>query len=1056
MSQSKLGLGLKSGNGPAEIMGISRAGKAVEIQKGAGCWMGLLPIGKLLRLLCAIAWLTTCGLADAAEHHGQVNFNGFPVPGAAVTATLGDQKFVAITDQQGFYSFPDLTPGTWSIEVEMLGFSTLKGQVLIGPGLPAAPPWELKMLPLDEIRAEVKTLVPAPTATVPPASSAPTKPQEQNGQARPPEAKPPETKPPDTAPQVEETDQRAADGFLINGSTNNGAASPFAQLAAFGNSRVGKRGLYNGGIGMILGNSALDASPYSLSGLLSPKPVYNRVTGLVNFGGPLKIPHILKNGPNFFVGYQWTRDSNNTAVPALVPTLLERNGDFSQSVNALGQPLQIINPATGLPFPGNLVPVSPQAQALLNLYPLPNITGNSRYNFQVPIISNAHIDALQSRLTKTFNRKDTVSGGFAFQRIRVSSPNLFGFVDRTSSLGLNTNVNWSHRYNAHFLQNIGYTFSRYATRTTPNFQNLVNISGDAGITGNNQEPVNWGPPALNFFASGIAGLSDAQSAHNRNQTSSLAYSMVWSHRNHSVTFGGDFRRQEFNYLSQQDARGTFTFTGAATGSDLADFILGVPDTSSIAFGNADKYFRQSVYDAYISDDWRVNPKLTVKVGVRWEYSAPITELFGRLVNLDIAPGFAAVAPVIGNNPNGSLTGRTYPTSLVQPDKNGFAPRVGIAWRPITGSSIVIRAGYGITYDTSVYQNIALLMSQQAPLSTSLRVQNSATCPLTLANAFTTCPTVTPTSFAIDPNFRIGYVQTWQLSVQRDLPWSLQLYVQYLGIKGTRGVQEFLPNTYPSGAANPCPSCPAGFAFLTSNGNSTREAGQVQLRRRLHNGLTATLQYTFSKSIDDDSSFGSQSLLSPRLAQNWLDLRAERGLSSFDQRHLLNVQLQYTTSMGIGGKTLMSGWRAKLYKEWTVLNTIVFGSGLPQTPIFPGAVVGTGFSASLRPNLTGAPLYAAPPGLNLNPAAYAAPASGQWGNAGRNSITGPSQFTFNTSLSRTFRLSDRFNLDLRFDAANILNHVTFAGWVTTVNSSLFGLPATANPMRSIKTTLRLRF
>ena len=160
--------------------------------------------------------------------------------------------------------------------------------------------------------------------------------------------------------------------------------------------------------------------------------------------------------------------------------------------------------------------------------------------------------------------------------------------------------------------------------------------------------------------------------------------------------------------------------------------------------------------------------------MRWEYGAPITELYGRLVNLDITPGFAAVAPVVANDPVGPLTGERYPDSLVRPDKRGFEPRVGIAWRPISGSSVVVRAGYGIYYDTSVYQTIAIQMAQQAPLSKSLSVQNSAACPLTLANGFNACPSITPNTFAVDPNFRVGYAQNWQLAVQRDLPGSLQL------------------------------------------------------------------------------------------------------------------------------------------------------------------------------------------------------------------------------------------------------------------------------------------
>ena len=243
-------------------------------------------------------------------------------------------------------------------------------------------------------------------------------------------------------------------------------------------------------------------------------------------------------------------------------------------------------------------------------------------------------------------------------------------------------------------------------------------------------------------------------------------------------------------------------------------------------------------------------------GVRWEYGAPITELYGRLVNLDIAPGFRAVAPVVASNPVGPLTGQHYPDSLVRPDSAAFEPRIGIAWRRFAGSSLVVRAGYGIYYDTSVYQTIATQMAQQAPLSKSLSVQNSEAIPLTLANGFNAAPSITPEHVCDRSEFP-GWVRAELAGVR---PTRLARLAAtdgtYLGIKGTRGVQEFLPE-YVSGwrGGIPCPTCPAGFAYLTSNGNSTREAGQIQLRRRLHNGLTATLQYTYSKSIDDDAALG---------------------------------------------------------------------------------------------------------------------------------------------------------------------------------------------------------
>lgn len=997
-------------------------------------------------------WFLVCAIALASEQHGQVTFNGLPVPGATVTATRENTRVATTTDPAGRYSFADLADGVWKIEVKMLGFATLTREVSVSPGS-AADRWELTLLSLAQIHA---------------------RPQAAAAVESPPRA---ETRAAAPAPRPVDEDlaERAADGFLINGSTNNGAASPFAQMPAFGNRRAGQS-LYTGGIGLILDNSALDARPFSLSGENTPKPVYNRMTGLLALGGPLRIPHLLRNGPNFFVGYQWTRNNNDTVATGLVPDIAERNGFFSTPV---------IDPLTGAPFAGNVIPenrVSPQARALLGFYPLPNDPSNPRYNYQIPLVSPTHHDALESRMNEMINGRNQVYGQFAFQDTRSDNPNLFGFLDTTDVLGINTDANWWHRLSENWFLTAGERFSRLSTRVKTNFEDRQNVSGEAGITGNDQNPMEWGPPSLTF-ASGIAGMADGNAAFNRNQSTAESISLLWNHRAHDVTYGADFVRREFNYLSQQDPRGTFTFTGAATGNDFADFLLGAPDTSQIAFGNADKYFRESVYDAYLNDDWRVSTGFTLNAGVRWEYGAPITELYGRLVNLDLAPEFTAAAPVVAGDPVGPVTGEHYPSSLVRPYKGGFEPRIGIAWRPIGGSSLVVRAGYGVYYDTSVYQTIALEMAQQPPLSKTLSVQNSAASPLTLADGFSTAGATTGNTFAIDPNFRPGYAQNWQVSVQRDLPGSLQMTATYLGIKGTHGVQDLLPNTYPIGAVSPCPTCPVGFAWLTSNGNSTREAGELQMRRRLHNGLAAILQYTYSKAIDDDAALGGQGAYiaqsitaqnasgpgmvvqsgtgggsggNPAIAQNWLDLRAERGRSTFDQRHVLGLGMQYTTGVGTAGGTLLSGWRGALLKGWTAATQISAATGLPETPVYLAAVPGTGVTGTIRPEFTGAPLYSAPPGFFLNPASFVAPPAGQWGNAGRDSVTGPAQFTLNASLGRTFRLSDRLHLDLRLDSTNALNRVNFTAWDTTINSAQFGLPAAANAMRSVQTTLRLRF
>jgi hypothetical protein len=291
---------------------------------------------------------------------------------------------------------------------------------------------------------------------------------------------------------------------------------------------------------------------------------------------------------------------------------------------------------------------------------------------------------------------------------------------------------------------------------------------------------------------------------------------------------------------------------------------------------------------------------------------------------------------------------------------------------------------------------------------------------------------------------------WQFSVQGDLPWAMQATATYSGSRAARAQQQTLPNTFPLGAVQP-----AGFTYLTSNGGASRTAAEFQLRRRLRSGFTASAAYTLSKAMDNAAPGGRNPGI-PFIAQNWLDLRAERGRSTFDQRHLFNGMVQYTAGMGMRGGALASGRAAALGKEWTLGMQITAGSGLPLTPLLPGIVPGTGVAGVLRPDSTGAPLYSAPAGRQLNPAAYAAPPPGRWGNAARNSIEGPGQLRVNGSLGRTFRSSERVSLDFRLEAVNLLNQVTFPSWNTVFGSAQFGLPATANPMRTLQAALRMRF
>jgi hypothetical protein len=1029
-------------------------------------------VGALIVLLLALA--SRPGTA-ASDYSGQVTLAGVPIPGATVTATLGETTSTTITDKDGVYRFTALGDGVWTVRVEMIGFETITLQVTIPPPADgAAPVSELTLLPLDQIVGNIPPPRPAAPAPAAAASTNGTTPQgrqaaapansgggfqragvNQVAQAPTAPANFPEEAPADP------TGMGAAAGLLINGSVNNGASTPFAQPRAFGTNRPGQRSLYTYASGVQYGNSAWDARTHSLTGQQTAKPSYTDAQFLGTFQGPFRIPR-LRNQLNVFVGYQGTSDHNAIAQWTVVPSALERAGNFSQSVDAAGAPVTIVDPLTGLPFPGNTIPrerISPQAAALLNYYPLPGEEGLGLYNYQTPIVTATRQDAIQSRFTQSPNNRTQLNGNVNYQRGTIDSTNIFGFPNSRENSGIDMQANWSYRLSQFMTLRGRYQFTRQTLTTLPYFSNLTNVSGEAGILGNNQQPINWGPPSL-VFSSDLAGLSDARFADTRNTTHLWSGEALRFGGRHTITFGGEVRQHLADIVSQQDPRGTFSFTGAATGSDFGDFLLGRPQTSSIAFGNADKYFRNNSYAAYVNDDWRLSPSFTMMLGARWEYESPISERFGRLVNLDIAPGFTAVDQVVATDATGALSGLDYPETLLFADKKGIQPRLGIAWRPIPGSSLVIRAGYGVYRNTNVYQSIATVLAQQPPLSNTFNVATSLVNPLTLATGFLV-PVVSPglgvsNTFAVDPNFRVGFAQNWQASLQRDLPASLTVIATYLGAKGSHLMQQFVPNTYPAGAVNPCPTCPTGFRYLTSGGRSMRNAAQVQLRRRLRNGFTSSIQYTVAKAMDNAAAFAGASMESGVLAQDWLDLEAEYSRSSFDQRHQIVASVEYTTGAGVVGGTLLDGWKGRLLKDWTFTSQMTTGSGLPFTPVYFSPLGRTGIIGNTRPSLTGASVDDAPDGYYANAAAFRAPSPGEWGNAGRNSITGPAQFSLNGAVARTFRIGDRLNMDWRIDAFNLLNRVTYANVNALITSPQFGLPTRTNDMRRLRTSFRLRF
>jgi hypothetical protein len=568
----------------------------------------------------------------------------------------------------------------------------------------------------------------------------------------------------------------------------------------------------------------------------------------------------------------------------------------------------------------------------------------------------------------------------------------------------------------------------------------------------------------------FAGLNDITPLARRDRTWSLSDTVIWNHGKHNVRFGGDFRRIHLNTKTSKNARGSFIFTGLytaqyvngaavpGTGLDFADFLLGLPQQASVQYGANDYHFAANSWDVFIQDDWRVRGNLTISIGLRYEYVSPYTEKNHQLANLDAAPGLVAVTPVCVVAASGCETVGPYsgafPATLVNPDRNNFAPRIGIAWKPM--AKTVVRAGYAINYNTGQYASIVQNLSFQPPFDFTQTSIGTIATPLLLQNAFTPAPVTTTTNtYGVDRNYRLGYVQIWNLDIQRELTKTLVLNLDYNGSKGTHLDMFRAPNRTPTGlritGVQP-------FLWETSEAASIMHGATVRLRKRMSQGLSVGGRYTYSKSIDNASSIGGGAVV---VAQNDLDLAAERGLSSFDQRHRLTADYVYEFPFGTNKRWLSTATPAsRIFGDWQWSGNISFATGLPFTARVLGSFsdVAGGVNGTLRANVTGEPVSVPESTVAqwFNTAAFAIPAPGQFGNAGRNTIEGPPTFSVNMAIAKTFNLGDSQGLEVRLQATNVFNTPQFTTIDTVVNSPTFGRVIGVGGMRKMQISARYRF
>ena len=832
-------------------------------------------------------------------------------------------------------------------------------------------------------------------------------------------------------------------------------------------------------------NSGFDAHPYPLNVAESPRiPSYRETFGFT-LGGPLVIPHVYHGGnkTSWSASYNLQRGRTGLDSFSTVPTAEERLGNFSDTVIASGPYAgtvpTIYDPllsATGArtAFAGNVIPnprLNSAATSLLQYIPLPNLPGEvQNFHLQVPLPSSN--DRVMGRIGQQINSKNSLNVMYFFNSSRSQS--VAGFPELTShssSRGQNLSVSESHTFNPHMVNSLTVNFNRQRTSLLNAFAFQQDIAAELGINGVSNNPFDWGIPAIGF--TNFRGLNDPLPSLLRPQTVRAIDSLIWSRGKHNIHLGGELRRVQQNTETDPNARGTFSFTGystsnfsngfpvAGTGYDFADFLLGLPQTTSVRFGVASNYLRTWVTTGFFNDDWRTNAHLTVNYGVRYEYFLPLSEKYGHLSDLSFAPGFASPEVVTGQDP-GSL-----PTSLIHSDAHDFSPRVGIAYRPWTQHHLVVRAGYGIFYDGSIYSRMVSNMLDQPPFATASTLTSNPQQALTLEDGFPALTSNTiHNTYAADSNFRRPYAQSWNFMMEDELFRNVVLSVGYIGTKGTKLDLLLSPDSLnPSASGSQETSIPGVQQFLyeTSGAASIYNGLQITLRRQFHGGFSMSGYYTWSKAIDDAASVGGTGHNVP---QNSFDLLAERALSNFDVRNKLVINHTYEFPFGEQRRFLnRGGVGARIIGDWQISGVTSVQSGSPLTAQVAGNQSnnnGSGVFSSERPDATGQPVElprADRTTLNFfNTAAFALPASGQLGTAGRNTITGPGTVNFNMSLGRFFTFSREKNLRARFsiDATNIFNHPNYSGVATTINAQNFGWVTGVGAMRAVTLSLRFNF
>jgi carboxypeptidase family protein/TonB-dependent receptor-like protein len=803
-------------------------------------------------------------------------------------------------------------------------------------------------------------------------------------------------------------------------------------------------------------NAALDARNFfALPD--EPAPQYQRN----QFGGSLSGP-IVRNRTFFFGDYEGTRIREGITRVTNVPTLAERAGDFSAS---LFRPPT--NPFTGQPFPGNKIPsffISPIGSAIAALYPLPN-RATPFQNFVSSPTQRDNDDHFDIRLDHKIASNSQLAVRYSFADRDLFEPfagpafsTVPGYGNDVARRGQNVMVGETHIFTAALVNEARFAYNRVAGSV---FQENAgtSINHQVGLPELSSNPRDFG---LSFIT--ISGFSKLGQEFNNPQDSVTNTFQVldnasYARGGHLLKFGMDFRAVQQNAFRDVQSRGFLTFSDQVpiTGNALADLLLGLPALTGGAVLDNHQHLRTESYNFYVNDGFRIRPGLTLTAGLRYEYNSPPVDPNDR-ANLYDPVTHSLVQVGTGG----------VPRSGYEADKNNFAPRVGVAWTVDQSGKTVVRAGYGVYFDQpSLAPSEGLYFNQ--PFFDFKLFFSLPGLPLTLNDPFPAFfPVPIPGSgFAFQRDLRTPYLQHWSFGIQRQLGSSRVLEVGYVGSKGSKLITARDINQPRPSPVSPNLRPDPRFDDITleeSSANSNYNSLQVRLEQRLDHGLSVLSSYTWSKSIDNASSFFS-SAGDPNFPQDSFNTAAERGRSNFDVRHRFSLSYGYDLPFGRGRALLADrGWISTILTGWQTFGIITLQTGRPFTPALLPEIDNSntgrstlGFGANDRPNIVGSPeLSHRTPDQWFNTAAFAFPPFGTFGDSGRNILDGPGYESVNISLMKTTTLKEGLGLQFRAEAFNLFNHPNFDLPDNFLGSPTFGKILSAQSPRHIQFGLRLVF